>query len=658
MSGTPLANCCAWIHRRRWGLAIAAVTLIGLVLRIVRLHSGPDNYYYDAAVRSMTLSLHNFLYGAFEPGASASIDKPPFDLWLQVISVKILGWDSGPLKLPEALSGTLAVPLLYDLVRRVRGRFEAIVCAAVLAIVPVSVLTSRSDTMDSVMMLLLVATAWLLLRSVQRGELRWLLAAAVLLGIDFNVKLFEALVPLPAFVLFLWLCWRSNPIRLRVGRLAVAGALFVAVALSWIVFVSLTPASERPYPIGSTNGSVWNAVFVYNGWDRISQAPHPADFSVHAPSVAQKPSAQAHKAAATAQKKPEQLQSPAGPFRLFAFSAVDFGGFVGTVLFAALLFGAIAVVPAARRRFRLARDAPLAAVVERASLFGVAAWLIIGYALFSAAGRVHPRYLEAFTPAIAIVLGVSLCVLARRARDARGICLLLGAVLAVIVETRLTTGPGRLVHLGMYAGILVAILLAIGLARGWRAGGRNGTWNRWCAPELVACAVLLAVLACPFSRDIWIIKDANGDQASEVTIPNQLAEPLSAYLLAHQDGARYEVAVSSPQPAAPLIIRGLKPVLLLTSLDGEPLVTLSELRADAARGEVHYVFISGRCPVPPYHVLPACSQAAVWVRAHARDVTAQLGPIPAWVTTSLGVPPGKDLLYELGVPPLQSHKRP
>ena len=42
----------------------------------------------------MGLSWHNFFFGAFEPGGSVSIDKPPVDLWLQVASVKLLGFSS------------------------------------------------------------------------------------------------------------------------------------------------------------------------------------------------------------------------------------------------------------------------------------------------------------------------------------------------------------------------------------------------------------------------------------------------------------------------------------------------------------------------------------------------------------------------------------
>ena len=140
------------------------------MLRLIALSTVPDNLFYDAAVRSMTLSLHNFFYGAFDPSAATSIDKPPIDLWLQVIAVKLFGWSSVALKLPEAIAGTAAMPLLYDLVRRVAGPLAALGSAITLALLPTSVVTARSDTMDSVMMLLLLAIAWLLLRSVQRRD--------------------------------------------------------------------------------------------------------------------------------------------------------------------------------------------------------------------------------------------------------------------------------------------------------------------------------------------------------------------------------------------------------------------------------------------------------------------------------------------------------
>src|ERR1700730_14360271 len=114
----------------------------------------------------MGFSWHNFFFGAFDPGGSVSIDKPPVDLWLQVASVKLVGFSATALKLPEALAGIAAVPLLFVAVRRMWSTPAALAAALALAVLPVEVLTSRSDTMDGVMMALLVIALLLIVRAI------------------------------------------------------------------------------------------------------------------------------------------------------------------------------------------------------------------------------------------------------------------------------------------------------------------------------------------------------------------------------------------------------------------------------------------------------------------------------------------------------------
>src|SRR6478609_9765197 len=91
--------------------ALALITAAAAVLRLLYIGRVSPDPFYDAAVRSMGLSWHNFFFGAFEPGGSVSIDKPPVDLWLQVASVKVLGFSSATLKLPQILAGIGSVPL-------------------------------------------------------------------------------------------------------------------------------------------------------------------------------------------------------------------------------------------------------------------------------------------------------------------------------------------------------------------------------------------------------------------------------------------------------------------------------------------------------------------------------------------------------------------
>src|SRR3954453_203231 len=238
--------------------AALSVTVVAGYFRLRGLSGSHANPFYDAAVRSMGESWRNFFYGAYDPSAQLAVDKPPVDLWLQVASGKLLGWSVRALVLPAAIFGTLAVPLLYDAVRKVFGVLPGVCAGVALAVLPVSVVSSRSDALDSVMMALAVLALWFCLHAIQTGRARWLYLAALMMGVDFNVKLFEALIPLPALLL-LYLMAAPLPLRRRVLQLMAALGIFVASSPAWIVTVWLSPGSP-PYPIGSTNGSVWNVV--------------------------------------------------------------------------------------------------------------------------------------------------------------------------------------------------------------------------------------------------------------------------------------------------------------------------------------------------------------------------------------------------------------
>src|SRR3954453_8352483 len=126
------------VLRSPWWPALGVGVVAGL-LRLASLSATRTNPYYDAAVRTMSLSLHDFLYGVFTPGGQLAIDKPPVDLWFQVASVKLLGFSPQALILPQALAAAIACALLYDLVRRVFGLVAGIAAGLALAVLPISV---------------------------------------------------------------------------------------------------------------------------------------------------------------------------------------------------------------------------------------------------------------------------------------------------------------------------------------------------------------------------------------------------------------------------------------------------------------------------------------------------------------------------------------
>jgi len=608
---------------RWWLLAIALVTIVAGVLRLIALGTVPEDLYYDAAVRSMTLSLHNFFFGAFDPTAMTQVDKPPLDLWLQVIAVKVLGWGPVALKLPEALAGTAAIPLLFDLVRRVAGPLVGLASAITLALLPTSVITARSDTMDSLMMLLILVVAWLLLRGAQRRELRWLIWAAVVLGVDFNVKLFEALVPVPAFLLFVWLCWRGEPIAVRLRRLAAAGAVFAVIGLSWIVAVSVVPTAHRPYAIGSTNGSIWNAVFVFNGLDHVTQAPQPRSFSTVSADLPVAHTAAASSSGGAQHTSSTSLASPAGPLRLFQYSLVGYGTRLGTILFAAIVFGLVGLAPLLRRRLRPPPDASREKLIVWAATLALALWLLSGYLLFSFDGRLQPRYLEAFTPAVAIALGCGIVVAARRARDLLGVYVLLAAFAISMLEGAAETASGKHGVLAVAIGALLAVPVVGYVVFAFAHTMRAGRWPRWYRVEAAVLGTLAALLAFPVVRDVLLIRDRSGAQAAEVTLPAAIVDPISRYLRAHQGSARYELVATSATLAAPFIVDDARPVLLLTTVNAQPLVSLAQLKHYVGTGQVRFEVNHGGCTV--FTIRAQCSPQMQWVRANFRDITSLAG---------------------------------
>lgn len=374
-------------RRWRW-LAVGLVLALACVLRLWKIQEVPGNVFYDAAVRSMAGSWHNFFFGALEPSGTVSIDKPPVDLWLQVASTGILGFGHLGLHIPEALGGIAACGLLFGALRRPFGFVAALAAALALAVLPVSVLTARSDTMDSVLAALEVAALWLSWRGLESGRMRWSLAAAAVMGLAFNVKLAEMLIALPAMAL-LWL-WAADPGR-RMRALLACAATFLVMALSWTAVASLTPTSGRPFPIGSSNGSIWHVTLVYDGLSRLSGKG----------------------AIGTA-------GGGAGALRLLSAGPLQYWTLIGIALLATCLFGLVAlVVLIAGDRERL-----LAALREPAGglVVAILVWFATGLIAFSAMERLQPRYLEAFAPAVCAVFGLSFSVLWSRGlgRRSRG----------------------------------------------------------------------------------------------------------------------------------------------------------------------------------------------------------------------------------------------
>ena len=598
--------------RYEWVL-LGLITAVAAVLRLVGIgHVAPDPF-YDAAVRSMGLSWHNFFFGAFEPAASVSIDKPPVDLWLQVASAKLLGFSSTTLKLPEVFAGIAAVPLLYLAVRRMWSGTAGLAAAFALAVLPVEVITSRSDTMDGVMMLLIVLALLLIVRACETGGSAWLLAAAATLGLAFNVKLLESFVALPGLAVFAYLGLPGRP-RRRLLQLGAASAVYLAVALSWLTATLLVPAHDRPYAIGSSNGSAWNAAFVFNGTERLGgKSPEP-QFTVYEPGR--------HYPEATQSERDRIPIVPPSATRLLARIGPLSGQRFGLELLVALLLGIPALVSGLRQSGYGEDDAQgkAHARMRRAVAGGLGVWVLTGIVLFSDMARLHPRYLEALAPAVAAMLGIGAAWAASARGRLRGAVLAGTLVVVAIYAERLLYGA-PIAWWVTLAGALGGIALAV-LARlpSVPEGVRSVL-----APAGVLLMTLIAVSAVPLHADITSIRTHVTDAGYVGALPIEEQRLVSAYLRAHQGRARYEVAALSATQIGSLVVQDARPIVILTSYNARVFTSIAKLRHLIAQGKVRYAFLNSNCAGHLSSGNAACSAPARWVRAHGTDVSAQAG---------------------------------
>ncbi len=607
--------------------------------------SGWSNDYYAAAARAGSESWKAWFFGAIDPGSFITVDKPPLSLWLSGLSARVLGFSSFSILLPQALCTIAAVGLLFSAVRRAFGPSAGLIAAATLAITPVTVAIARVNNPDALLVLLLVASAALMMRALESGRTKHLVWCGAIVGLAFMTKMLQGWMVVPALA-GAYLVAGPPALWTRVRQLALAGVAMVAVSAAWPVAVSLWPGSA-PYIGGSTNGSVWNLIFGYNGFGRLTG-------SEGGPGGGGGPG----------------FGGTAGLWRMFNEQV---GGQVAWLLPLAAA-GLVVGLWRTRRapRTDLARGAWI--------LFGL--WAVVHVAVFSAQkGIFHPYYVSALAPAVAALAGAGVVTMWRWARESwAGVLALDGAVVgsACLAVSLLDRTPDFAPALRV-----IILLLALGtvgaslFARAPGAVGRRGV-------AVAAVAGALAVGLAPAAYSVASVGRAlNGNNvlagpasaargsmggpggmaggpggpgggslpsrgmpgAGTGTPPaggppaglsagaggaagagggpgggGSVSNSLISYLESHQGSARYLVAVSGSQSSAPIIIRTGRAVVTIGGFNGgDPAPTVSQLAQMVKRGELRYVLLSGNGGGPGGR---GGSQAiSTWVQSHGTAVS-------------------------------------
>jgi 4-amino-4-deoxy-L-arabinose transferase-like glycosyltransferase len=321
----------------------------------------------------MSMSWHDFFFAAFDPAGTVSLDKLPGAFWIQALSVRAFGVNAWAIVLPQVLEGACSVLVLYRIVRRLCGPIAGLVAAFVLAVSPATVTLNRGNISDTLMVLLLLLAADATVAALTKGRQADMMLAGLWVGLAFQAKMVEAWLVLPALGLPL-LVAASGSWRRRLVRIGAMVAVAAVVSFSWMTVVTLTPSSTRPYVDGSHSDSLFEQVFVYNGFGRLDQAS-PNQLLTRAIGVRIPP------------------PPPPGWNRLLTGA---FGRDIGWLLPAALIALVAGLVDArGRPRGDPART--------NAVLWGT--WLLILTVVFSVGSSINSYYTAALSPAIAGLIG-------------------------------------------------------------------------------------------------------------------------------------------------------------------------------------------------------------------------------------------------------------
>lgn len=557
----------SWFEK--WTLPVL-LALTGVLYLFGVLHNGMANSYYAAAVQAASQDWTAWLFGSLDAANYVSVDKPPLATMLMGLSARLFGFSSFSMLLPSVLAGVGSVWLVYGAVKRQFGLTSAVIAGATLMLTPVAALMFGFNNPDAILTLMLTASGYAFLRSLEgKRPLLWLGLAGLFTGLAFNTKMLQGLMVLPAMVV-VYLVFAKPPIVKRLLHVIFAGVITTMSMLWWSVLVWLTPAGSRPW-VGSTNdNNIWSLIFGYNGFGRLlgGRGGGGGPGGGHGPGGA-------------------GFGGQTGIFRIFNN---DFGPNIAWLLVLALAGGGL-MLWILRKTPRTNRG--------RAAVIFWMLWLLIHIVIFSmTSGVIHPYYVVVMTPAVAALVGISLPFLwgayTRRKPYAWLLPVLVGVTAAIAV-----------IILG-YAGTMAWLMWIVGLLG---LTGMIGLLVNLYAPRrwLQNLAIIAAIAACTLAPTVYTLATVNVAHTGSIPTagPNSTAmrgsnnetsqanSQLVQYLLEHQNGATWLVAVASANESAAIQLTSGQPVMAVGEFNGSDTpLTLEQFKQLVKTGKVRYYAIS------------------------------------------------------------------
>ena len=415
--------------------------------------NGWANSFYSAAIQAGSQSWKAWFFGSSDMANSITVDKPPASLWIPGLSARIFGVNPWSILVPEALMGVASVALLYVITRKYFGHWAGIVAGVTLAVTPVAAMMFRFDNPEALLILLMIAAVWSMMKGLEDGRWRWLVLTGVFVGFGFLTKQLQVMLIVPPLAVT-YLAFGPRGWLRRIGQLFAALGAMIVSAGWWILAVELWPASSRPYIGGSQNNSILELTLGYNGLGRLNGnetgAVVPGGGGNAMEGMGGGPGGPGGGGGAWGET---------GWLRMFEPAQ---GGQIAWLIPTGLILAAMALVLIGRAR----RTDP-----RRAYLVVWALWLLVTMGVFSfMAGIFHQYYTAALAPAVAAVVagGAAVCWSHRDrlwVRIALGIAVAAAAIWGFVLLDRTPDFVPWLRYAVLAVGLLAAVAMVFAQRR-------------------------------------------------------------------------------------------------------------------------------------------------------------------------------------------------
>ena len=553
----------------RWRLSLAALTLFSELTNLWGLASVERSEYYAAIANSMSKSFSNFLFGAMDPAGVVTLDKIPGSLWIPALFVKVFGFSTWSITVPNALAAIAATLVITFVVKKYYGMTAGLIAGSILATTPIVVAVARSNQPQTFYYLAIAVAIRFALVALNEQSRKHLIFASIWIAVAFHSYMLLAWAIWPPLILGYLLT--NQALLKKIKDLLIAGSISLFTSGIWILLVALTPAQNRPYIGGTNSNSALELVTGYNGLGRFTK-----------------------KYVSSSQLESRTFTPPfggePGPFRLFNANLISQ---ITWLLPAAIVSIALLIY--------LKHKSP--------TFIFVTAYLIIQAIVFSAVQGMHQFYVSTMAIPIAIIVAIGI----REFRAARRPLFIISTLMVAS-----TWALNITLYFKFYffpAPIIQVATLLLFLLISYK------TRNR--VPEMLTSS--LFILALIFTPAIWSINTLDrSDSANPMAGPklSELRAPIGqkvksnaagtvskreAAKLVRQDNielieyirrnsdSKFALATFTGMTAAPYINATEDLIYPIGGFNGDdPYPSLSNFQSSVEKGEIRYVLSTKR----------------------------------------------------------------